>query len=117
VPAGPACAPLARFTEECPAEWTGAQADKGAFCAERAKAGGHGPRSEVNAFVSTDACRGWLRYTKHLFDAGPRYCLYDPKTQKLAGYRAYDGKAGSEAWSCGVDKGAYDDTDCSGPSC
>jgi hypothetical protein len=107
----PVCAPLASLAENCPAVWSAVNADKVAFCANR-------PTPSVDALVSTHACRGWLRYTRHLSSyGGSRYCLFDPNTKKLAGYRAFDGKAEYEAWSCGFDKANFDDKECTGTPC
>ena len=105
-----ACIPLANVTaNECPATWTAALADQTAFCAKA--------QPDFDAFVSTAACGGLLRYTRHLFDAGPRYCTYDPTTHALRGYRAFDGKALFQAISCGSTSADFDDTGCAGTSC
>lgn len=104
------CTPLAKLADNCPPDWSAVGADKATFCATR-------QLSEFNVLVSSDACRGSLHYTKYLFDGGPRYCLYDPSTQKLVAYGAFDGKAGHQEWSCGVDRTAFDDKDCAGDRC
>lgn len=107
---GTACTPLEKLAAQCPADWASVTADKEGFCATR-------QMPDFDVFVSTSACRGRFLYTKHLFDGGPRSCLYDPATGKLAGYRAYDGKARYEAFSCGVDASAYEEAGCSGATC
>jgi hypothetical protein len=106
------CIPLADVTpEECPATWPGAQAAKASFCIDQRRF------PMFDTFLSTDACRGFLRYTRYLFDAGPRYCLYDPMTLALRGYRASDGKALYEAMTCGSASSDFGDKDCAGTAC
>jgi hypothetical protein len=109
--ASTACVPLADLTSECPATWPAALADQGAFCATKA------PSPSFDAFVSTAPCRGFLRYSRHLWDAGPRYCLYDPTTLALRGYRASDGKLMFEATTCGSAKTDFGDEQCAGTTC
>jgi hypothetical protein len=106
---GSACVALASVRDQCPANWAAAVADQIAFCASEAPF--------YDAFLSTESCRGGLHYTKYLFDAGPRYCMYAPATQQLVGYRAVDGKAGFEQTSCGYDQAGFDDQGCAGIYC
>jgi hypothetical protein len=70
-----------------------------------------------DAVISTAPCRGLLRYTRFLFDAGPRYCVYDPISLALQGYYAHDGKAGFDAITCGSTPADYDIAACAGASC
>jgi hypothetical protein len=107
-----ACRPLECVsTNECPATWAETIADKFEFCTTR-------PNEIVyDAFRSTEACRGWLRYALHPFDAGPRYCLYDPATGRLAGYEAIAGKASYEEWTCGFGREDFNERDCPGLTC
>jgi hypothetical protein len=117
-PAGPpattpaaACVPLASIgADKCPPSFAEAQADKTRFCTGSREPG-------FDAFISRGACRGALRYTRHLFDGGPRYCLYDAKTLALRGYRAVDSKAMLDVISCGVDKSDFNDDGCEGDTC
>ena len=95
---------------QCPADWAAAVADQNAFCAADEVA-------FFDTFLSSESCRGSLHYTKYLFDAGPRSCLYHPATGALVGYRAVDGKAGLEQTSCGVDEADFDDQGCAGKAC
>ncbi len=105
------CLPLASIgPDKCPPTWTDALADKSRFCAES-----HGPG--FDAFTSKAACRGALRYTRHLFDGGPRFCIYDPATLALRGHRAVDPKVLSEQISCGVSAADFGDDRCDGESC
>ena len=106
---GSACVALASVSDQCPADWAAAIADQITFCAEEAPF--------YDAFVSIGACRGSLHYTKYLFDAGPRFCLYNPTTGELVGYAAFDGKAGFERTSCGTDPAELDDQGCAGTTC
>jgi len=106
-----ACQPLADIPQnDCPATWPGATAAAATFCAEEAG-------SLFGAFVSTDACRGLLRYTRHLFDGGPRFCLYDPGSHALVGYRLSDPKGFQFAVSCGPAESVQNDRDCLGVHC
>jgi hypothetical protein len=105
--ASSSCLPLS--AAPCPLDWTAAVADEAQFCVKEAPF--------YDAAISTAPCRGLLRYTRFLFDAGPRYCVYDPGTLALRGYRAYDGKAGFEATTCGSTAADYDITGCAGNSC
>ncbi len=106
---GPACVALASVSDQCPADWGTAVADQSAFCAAYA--------SPYDAFLSIASCRGSLHYTRYLFDAGPRVCLYDPTTGALVGYRAVDAKAGFEQTSCGSNQADFDDQGCAGTRC
>jgi hypothetical protein len=103
------CVSLTNVSDQCPADWEAAIADQIAFCAKEAPFFG--------SFLSTVSCRGGLHYTKYLFDAGPRYCVYDPATRQLVGYRAFDGKALFEKTSCGLDEADFDDQGCVGMTC
>jgi hypothetical protein len=103
------CATAATAAEECPAEWAGVATAMNDFCAEQ--------KPLFNAFRSTGPCRGRLHYTRHLFDGGPRYCLYDPVTLKLVGYAAFDPKALREEYTCRIPKEDFDDQDCPGVTC
>ncbi len=105
--ASSSCLPLS--AAPCPPDWTAAVADEARFCMKEAPF--------YDAVISTAPCRGLLRYTRFLFDAGPRYCVYDPSTLALRGYRAYDGKLGFEATTCGSTAADYDITGCAGNSC
>jgi len=105
----PSCVSLATVADQCPADWSGVRAAMDAFCAKEAPF--------FSAFQSSGVCRGRLRYSRYLFDAGPRYCLYDPVTFKLVAYGAFDGKALSQQYSCGVAQEDFDDRDCAGVSC
>jgi hypothetical protein len=58
-----------------------------------------------------------LRYTRYLFDGGPRYCQYDPVSGSLTGFAHFDGKAMYEAWSCDTPKEDFSDRDCPGLAC
>jgi hypothetical protein len=104
-----ACVALASVSDQCPADWGATIADQIAFCAQEAPF--------FDTFLSTGSCRGGLHYTKHLFDAGPRFCVYDPATLELVGYRAVDGKAGFEQTSCGSNQADFDDQGCAGMTC
>ena len=107
-----ACIPLADVKpEECPATWPEAQAAKARFCIDERR----GP--SFDTFLSTEPCGGFLRYTRYLFDAGPRFCLYDPTTLALRGYRAVDGKAFYQAITCGSVVTDFGDQDCAGTAC
>jgi hypothetical protein len=97
----------------CPATWAEVAPAHVAFCAENDKDG----FGLFTATRSTSACRGYLRYTLHLFDGGPRYCLYDPATGKLRGYRAFDGKAMYMATTCGSSPGDYVEEGCAAVNC
>jgi hypothetical protein len=109
----PACKPLAAVQPTtCPATWEGASAAHAAFCAREWSSVGL-----FDATLTTTACRGFLRWTRHLFDGGPRYCLYDPTTRALVGYRAFDGKAHFEETTCGSSIGDYDGEGCTRTSC
>jgi hypothetical protein len=101
------CLPLS--AAPCPPDWTAAVADEAQFCVKEAPF--------YDAVISAAPCRGLLRYTRFLFDAGPRYCVYDPGTLALQGYYAYDGKAGFQAITCGSTAADYDITGCAGNSC
>ena len=83
--------------------------DMPAFCAKNAPF--------FDAFISAGVCRGQLHYSQYLFDAGPRYCLYDPVSLKLTGYGAFDGKVQSAQSTCGVARADFDDQGCAGKSC
>lgn len=109
-PDASSCLPLS--TAPCPADWTAALADRGRFCMVNA-----GSPLGYDAVVSTAPCRGLWRYTRFLFDAGPRYCVYDPSTLALRGYYAHDGKAGVDAITCGATPADFDMTGCAGASC
>ena len=104
-----ACVALASVSDQCPADWSAASADQLAFCAKEAPL--------LATFLSTATCRGGLHYTRYLFDAGPRFCVYDPATLALVGYRAVDGKAGFELTSCGANEADFDDQGCAGTTC
>ncbi len=106
---GSACVALASVSDQCPADWAAAIADQIAFCAKET--------AFFDTFLSIGSCRGGLHYTKYLFDAGPRYCVYDPATRELVGYRAVDGKAGFEQTSCGANEADFDDQGCAGMAC
>lgn len=106
---GSACVALASVRDQCPADWGAAIADQIAFCAAEAPF--------FDTFLSSESCRGSLLYTRYLFDAGPRSCLYDPATWALAGYRAVDGKAGFEQTSCGSSPADFDHQGCAGTTC
>jgi hypothetical protein len=106
---GSACVPLASVSDFCPADWGAAVADLSVFCAEEAPF--------YDAFLSIETCRGSLHYTHYLFDAGPRFCLCDPATGELVGYRAVDGKALFEETSCGTSPADFDDQGCAGTTC
>jgi hypothetical protein len=105
-----ACVPLSDPCGGCPATWAAAIEDNTQFCAAHAD-------GLFSAFVSTEACRGRLRYTQHVFDGGPRYCQYDPISERLTGFAHFDGKALYEAWSCDTPKEDFDDRDCPGLTC
>ena len=107
---GPACVALASVSGQCPADWAAAIADQSAFCAANAL-------PLFDTFLSSASCRGSLHYTRYLFDAGPRFCLYDPTTGALVGYRAVDAKAGFEQTSCGSNQADFDDQGCAGTTC
>jgi hypothetical protein len=111
--AGRACLPLTNVVNPCPADWNTALADKATFC----KSPSSLPYPMFDAFLSTNSCHGFLRYTKHLFDGGPRFCIYDPGSLVLVGYYIVDGKALFEAISCGSTKTDFDDTACAGSTC
>jgi hypothetical protein len=102
--------PLANVGDKCPPDWAAAITASAAFCAEQ-------NHPEFDVFVSTEPCRGTLHYTRHLFDGGPRYCLYDPTSKQLVGYGAFDGKAGYQEWSCGRPRADFDDASCAGSAC
>jgi hypothetical protein len=87
-------------------------ADRDQFCMVNA-----GSPLGYDAVISTAPCRGSLRYTLFLFDAGPRYCVYDPISLALRGYHAHDGKAGFDAITCGSTPADYDIAACAGTSC
>lgn len=107
-----ACLPVAELPSSgCPADWAATAAAHATFCATETQSG------LFSASRTSEACRGWLRYTKHLFDGGPRYCLYDPSTGKLAAYGAFDGKAMYEKWTCGFAADDFRDDGCAGVSC
>jgi hypothetical protein len=107
-----ACNPLTDVKpEECPATWPEAQAAKARFCID----GRRGP--SFDTFLSTEPCGGFLRYTRYLFDAGPRFCLYDPTTLALRGYRAVDGKLSYQSITCGSAVTDFGDKDCAGTAC
>lgn len=86
-------------TEECPATWAQTITAGKDYCAA------HRGHSEFSLVRSTAACGPWLRYSLYLFDAGPRNCLYDPKTEKLVGYAFFDGKASWQKRTCNVEQG------------
>lgn len=111
--AGRACLPLTSVFNPCPADWSAALADKATFCKSPTSL----PYPLFDAFLSTNSCRGLLRYTKHLFDGGPRFCIYDPTSLALVGYYIVDGKALFEAISCGSTKTDFADTACVGSTC
>jgi hypothetical protein len=111
---GSACVPLATVdAQTCPATWAEATAAHKAFCIRE----WHGGRGLYSADLSTSACRSFLRYTRYLFDAGPRTCLYDPITLDLRGYRAFDGKAMFEATTCDSTPDQYDGKGCGVLTC
>jgi hypothetical protein len=113
-PDGGACLPLDSIDDKyCPRTWTDALDAHVAFCAKEWR-GGSGL---FTANVSATACRGSLRYTRYLFDGGPRTCLYDPATLALRGYYAFDGKAMYQAITCGSSREDYDDKECKLVSC
>lgn len=85
-------------TLECPATWKETIIAGRSFCASRGKQ----PNFTVSR--SMGACGPWLRYSLFLFDGGPRNCLYDPKTEKLAGFAFFDGKASWQQRSCTVEQ-------------
>lgn len=105
------CVQLDHVRADCPADWDAAVAAAKTFCAERTD------KSSFDAFVSSGACRGALRYTRHLFDGGPRHCLYDPTSKALTGAAAFDGKANYAAWSCGRSRSDFDESGCPGDPC
>jgi hypothetical protein len=112
LPDAGACVPLASVVGvECPPTWTAALADKAAFCAKPAVPG------LFDAFTSSAACGGFLRYSRYLFDGGPRFCIYDPTSQALKGYRASDPKALRWDLTCGNDLSQFDEAGCTGTSC
>ena len=107
-----ACIPLADVKpEECPATWPEAQAAKARFCIDERR----GP--SFDTFLSTESCGGFLRYTRYLFDGGPRFCLYDPTTHAVRGYRAVDGKTFFRAITCGSAVTDFGDQECAGTAC
>lgn len=108
-PDGTSCVTLASVADECPATWNAAIADQSTFCATEFPF--------FDTFLSSHSCKGSLRYTRYLFDAGPRSCLYDPANGKLVGYHAVDGKAMFEATSCGISQGDFDEQGCPGSTC
>ncbi len=103
-----ACYPVGA-TMGCPAEWSLTLADQIDFCVKT--------ELDHEANRSIGACRGFLRYTVHLFDAGPRYCLYDPITLKFAAYGAFDGKVMFEMWTCGFKREDFGDEGCAITTC
>jgi len=106
----PGCVALATVAQNCPRNWGSVPDEMAAFCAKNA------PFFE--AFRSKGVCKGRLRYTRHLFDGGPRFCLYDPVTLALVGWGAFDGKAGFEQFSCGIKRDDFfDDQGCEGTTC
>jgi hypothetical protein len=109
-----ACLPLASVRrEECPRTWGEAIDHHAGFCAKEWRGG----MGSFSAERSATACRGFLRYTRHLWDAGPRMCIYDPITLELRGYHAIDGKAMYQAITCGLSREDFDDKDCPLVSC
>jgi hypothetical protein len=105
------CLPLAQQTSHCPPDWESTIADKATFCAKNKSAPFFG------AFRSTEACRGWLRYSGFVFDSGPRSCLYDGVTKRLAGSGVFDGKALYQEWTCGFNPSDFNDEGCPGSGC
>jgi hypothetical protein len=99
--------------QTCPATWAEATAAHKAFCIRE----WHGGRGLFDAALTSTTCRGFLRYTRYLFDAGPRTCLYDPTTLALRGYYAFDGKAMFKAITCGSTPDQYDSKDCGVLTC
>jgi hypothetical protein len=110
--AGSACLPLTSNFNPCPADWNAAMADKATFCKSPPL-----PYPMFDAFISKGSCRGVLRYTKHLWDGGPRYCIYDPISLVLIGYDIVDGEAMFTAHSCGTIETDFVDTACAGSTC
>jgi hypothetical protein len=105
------CVPLAP-SPECPPTWAETITAGKDFCGSRGKTPGFS-LSRSNA-----ACGPWLRYSTYLFDAGPRNCLYDPTTEKLAGFGFFDGKANWQQRSCNVEQSeAVFPEDCAHLSC
>jgi hypothetical protein len=108
----PSCLPLASIgADTCPPTWSAAMAARSAFCAKE------GQQPDFDAFLSNQACRGYLRYSRYLFDGGPRDCIYDPTTLALRGYLASDPKAQFSAITCGSATADFDDRDCPGIQC
>jgi hypothetical protein len=92
------CVKTVEPDENCPATWAETISAAKAFC------GGHGKQPGFSLERANAACGPWLRYTTNLFDGGPRNCLYDPKTEKLAAIGFFDGKAGWQKRSCNVER-------------
>jgi hypothetical protein len=106
----PGCVALDTVAQNCPRNWGSVPDEMATFCVKNA------PFFE--AFRSKGVCRGWLRYTRHLFDGGPRFCLYDPVTLALVGWGAFDGKANFEQFSCGIKRDDFfDDQGCEATGC
>ncbi|MDP8999664.1 MAG: hypothetical protein M3O46_06090 [Myxococcota bacterium] len=110
--AGNACLPLTSQFNPCPADWNAALADKATFCKSSPL-----PYPMFDAFISLGPCRGFLRYTKHLWDGGPRDCIYHPSSLMLSGYDIVDGKAMFVAHSCGTIETDFVDSACAGSTC
>jgi hypothetical protein len=105
----PGCVALSTVAQNCPPDWKSVPAAMAAFCAKEAPF--------FDAFRSNGVCHGRLHYTRHLFDGGPRFCLYDPNTLALVGWGAFDGKAMREELSCGIKREDFDDQGCQGSAC
>jgi hypothetical protein len=101
--AGPdaeACLPLETIgAQTCPATWDEAIAGHLAFCTFERRDRGLGL---FDADRSGTACQGFLRYNRYLFDAGPRFCLYNPVTLALAGYYGVGTKSMFRQITCGA---------------
>lgn len=85
-------------TPECPATWKETITAGKSFCA------GQGKQPGFTLSRSNGVCNNWLRYSTNLFDGGPRNCLYDPKTEKLAGFGFFDGKANWQQRTCNIEQ-------------
>jgi hypothetical protein len=112
-PDGHACEPLSSIGPDlCPPTWAEVAADQARFCRTEVAA-----NPGFGSLVSTETCRGYLRYARYHFDGGPSYCLYDPATGALRGYHAVSSKSFSYEISCGVPEADFDDKDCGGTAC
>jgi hypothetical protein len=98
-PDAEACLPLETIdAQTCPASWDEAIAGHLAFCTYERRDRGLGL---FDADRSGTACQGFLRYSRYLFDAGPRFCLYDPGTEALVGYYGVGTKFMFREITCG----------------